>query len=71
MPCERPTFPECITTNLPASPWARENGLSFEAGTIASQSAQLWITLMFEGSAPFVSTSRRFIVSPSAMTRSA
>src|SRR3954471_4190598 len=69
--CDRPTFPECISTNRSASPCSRANGLSFGPGTIASQSAQLWITRRRAGSAPFSSTSRRRIRSPSATMPSA
>ena len=51
--CDRPTLPECITTNRSSRPCARAKALSFGPGTIASQSAQLWITWTRPGPRPF------------------
>jgi len=65
----RPMLPACRTTKRSARPCARENALSLLAGTIAEVSAQLWMTVMRDGSAPLPSTSRLAIVSPRATIR--
>ena len=69
--CERPRLPECMTTKGSASPWARAKALSLGRGMMAAQSAQLWITVTRAGSAPFPSTRRSRMVSPTATIRSA
>ena len=44
--CAWPTLPECMTTNVPASPFARAQSLSRGCGVIARVSTQFGITLM-------------------------
>ena len=60
-----------MTTNVSARSCATEKALRFGPGTMAAQSAQLWMTATLSGSAPLPATSRSRMVSPRAITRSA
>ena len=57
--CACPTLPECMTTNLSASPCSRAQSFSRGPGTTNVVSTQFGITVMRSGSAPFaISRSR-------------
>ena len=68
--CAWPTFPECMTTNVPTSPCCSAHSLSRDRGDVSFVSTQLGMTRMRSAGAPF-SSSRSRIVSPIATTRSA
>ena len=65
-----PTLPECMTTKRFVNRCSRAHGLSRGAGRTRVTSTQFGITRIRSACTPF-SSSRRFIVSPIATTRSA